>query len=1014
LPFLTVKIQPGVKTIATPTLLNANIVASNLIRWRGGLPEKYGGWMNFFTNLGPGGGPGAATLPGIVRDMCAWADLDTINHLALGGTNGLTALTPNAAGGPPTVGDIAPRYVLTTSTTAITTDGSTFSSYALDASPPGSMTITLAGNVAASVQVGWRVRCFGSSAGGPLGPTFAIPQGTVVTAIALAPPPGGGSDVTTITLSQPVAPGFPGVAGAPGPGVEQAAEIVFDSPATIITFTDPSMPSGFNTHCSIQVLNHVWLGDGQILLGTYPVQTVTQGSSGVFTIAAPPGWFYCATPAVLSLQLTNGVSGPPEGIGTFPYTLNIGGSGGYNIATVGIVPYQAGGTLAIAAPTTFGGVNFEGQFYAITALDVGQIIPMNTGRSFAFSLPNPPSANGNVNEGNLVSPQIAEIIYWLSEPPVGTAHNARGALGGNPYPPLYGSADYGARWVGGVTSDDWSLANFGSTLLSSPLNGPLFQWDPTAGVPNSAAIGGAPTTCAGFFVGMPEQQIIVYGASYDQVQDPLLVAWCDNANYNVWIANTDNQAGTFRLSRGSKIVGGIQGPQQAMLWTDVGLWVMSYIGYPDVFGFNEVAQGCGLIGKHAVAVYGPQVFWMGRDAFWVYANGAAQRLPCDVWDVIVKNLNNTRNTNGDYVYWGHIRGAANSDYDEVAWHFPSQAATDGENDSFVKFNTVTGEWDYSISTPQQGMVGNTPVRITEWTDHNIFGHPLSVMLGHTVITGVASIGGLAGATTFSLVGGLPAGVLVGMTIADLTNPAAITAGTQLSIVTTQVTLSLPLTANVPVGSLITFVAPSGYPSMTVATSAASASGSSVLIFTTNLAGLAVGWEVFAFAGAIATATTVSSFIASQITVSEPLAANVSAGDTIQFTGWNSSVMQHEMGMDANGSPINWMVQTGFFMLSDGEDKVFVDYMLPDFLWRRWQQPQSTSATVEITLYTADEPDDPTDPWIAYGPFVVTNASGGVEVRCRGRYFFALIQGNDLGSFVRLGGIKFRFAPNGRN
>jgi hypothetical protein len=298
-----------------------------------------------------------------------------------------------------------------------------------------------------------------------------------------------------------------------------------------------------------------------------------------------------------------------------------------------------------------------------------------------------------------------------------------------------------------------------------------------------------------------------------------------------------------------------------MLWTDVGLWVMAYIGYPNVFGFNEVAQGCGLIGKHAWAIYGPQVFWMSRDAFWMYTNGTVQRLQCDVWDVIIKNINNARDSDGDYLYFHHIRGAANSGFDEVAFHFPSMAS-DGENDSWVKFNPVSGEWDYSLSTPQQGMVGETPIHVTAWLDSNIFGHPISSMI---------------------------------------------------------------------------------------------ASG-----------------------------------------------------------GVDSMIHQHEMGADANGQPINWMVQTGFFMLSEGEDKVFVDYMIPDMRWRRWQQPQSVSAQVQIILYTAEYPDDPQEAWIPYGPFIVTNATGPVEVRCRGRYFFAEIQGNDLGSFARLGGFKFRFAPDGRN
>jgi hypothetical protein len=202
------------------------------------------------------------------------------------------------------------------------------------------------------------------------------------------------------------------------------------------------------------------------------------------------------------------------------------------------------------------------------------------------------------------------------------------------------------------------------------------------------------------------------------------------------------------------------------------------------------------------------------------------------------------------------------------------ASASGENDSWVKYNTVTGEWDYSLSAPQLGLASPTPVNITAWIDNNLFGHPISSM--------------------------------------------------------------------------------------------------------------------------------------------------IAAG------GANSMLLQHEMGMDANGVAITWMIQTSFFMLSDGEDKVFVDLVIPDFRWRRWQAvgpgpppppiggPQPVSAQVQITLYTAEYPDDPKETWIPYGPFVVTNATGAFEPRCRGRYFFAEMQGNDMGSFVRLGGIKFRFAPDGRN
>jgi hypothetical protein len=737
MPFSTVKLLPGVKAVQTPTLLQANVVASNLIRWRGGLPEKYGGWMNFFSNLGVSGGPSNQTVSGLVRALCAWADLNLDNHLAAASTTGLYALNPTQ-GGSVVMTNIAPQYVVSTS-----------------------------------------------------GQTFATTTGLPV-----------------------------------------------------VTITDPN--AAINVYSTVQIESHVAIG-GVVIFGAFPITTLI--SAQQYTITLPFNATSTSVPASGTVATFTTVAGTEQ------ITVNL--------ANHGLV---VGSNFSLQLPTKVGAngeVTLQG-FYPVQ-----QVVNANSFIIYAASVV--PTAS-TVPEGNLGG--APQLVYWVTQSPLsansgwgvgpwgvggwGTGEQAT-PLPGSTFPPPPGTPGFG-----GISGDDWSLANWGSQLIANATNGPLFFWDPTSGVQSAQMIPNAPSNATGFFVGMPEQQIIAFGASTNGVQDPMLVAFCDNANYNAWTASVSNQAGTYRLTRGSKIIGGIQGPQQGMLWTDVGLWVMAYIGYPDVFGFNEVAQGCGLIAKDAIAVYGPQVFWMSRDAFWMYSNGVVQRLQCDVWDVVIKNLNNTRNANGDYIYHAHIRGAANSGYDEVCWHFPSQASTSGENDSWVKFNPVSGEWDYSLSVPQQGMIGNTPINVTAWIDNNIFGHPISSMIA------------------------------VGVT---------------------------------PASSLI---------------------------------------------------------------------------------------MQHEMGNDANGKPINWFAMTGFFMLSDGEDKTFVDLVIPDFRWRRWQQPQSVSAQVQITLFTAEYPDDPQDQWVFYGPFIVTNATGAFEPRCRGRYFGAIIQGNDLGSFARLGGIKFRFSPDGRN
>jgi hypothetical protein len=419
--------------------------------------------------------------------------------------------------------------------------------------------------------------------------------------------------------------------------------------------------------------------------------------------------------------------------------------------------------------------------------------------------------------------------------------------------------------TGWRSSTDWCLVNFGqptgfiSALIAQPENGPLFSWSSSSGGAPAVVIPEAPL-CTGFFLAMPQQQLVAYGATTGTsgVQDPMLVRWCDNGVFTDWVEAVDNQAGSFRLPRGSQIVGGMQVPMQAMLWTDIGLWFMTYIGYPDVWGFNEVAQECGLIGKKAVGVCGTQVFWMSRDKFWTFSNGQVAPLPCEIYDTVFQNLNTAL---------AHkIRCGTNAGFDEVMWFYPSLAtAKPGaiqENDSYVKFNRVTGEWDYGTPIDIFGDSALGGLAVSDWVDMNVFGHPISAM-----------------------------------TLPD---------------------------------------------------------------------------------------------------------------------GMTSQLMWMETGRDADAQPMHWWFRTGFFTLNEGEDLLFVDRCRPDFRWREFSDSQqSVSAIVKVTLYTQDDPDNPQNPPVAYGPFSCSSNTGQFDPRARGRYFSLKVEGNDLGSFVRLGAIKFRFCPDGR-
>jgi hypothetical protein len=118
------------------------------------------------------------------------------------------------------------------------------------------------------------------------------------------------------------------------------------------------------------------------------------------------------------------------------------------------------------------------------------------------------------------------------------------------------------------------------------------------------------------------------------------------------------------------------------------------------------------------------------------------------------------------------------------------------------------------------------------------------------------------------------------------------------------------------------------------------------------------------------------------------------------------LQQHEIGMDANGEGMAWSWQTGDFDLAEGEEMVLVDWLLPDFSTNGSTNPPTITLTVgarksaNAVAVTQSMDVTSTTDWTA-------------NFALRGRQFFIGASGSDLGTFNRLGAIRYRAAPDGR-
>jgi hypothetical protein len=574
--------------------------------------------------------------------------------------------------------------------------------------------------------------------------------------------------------------------------------------------------SNINTFDTIDIVTQISVG-GLILSGNYIATFV---SANAFLITATDA---LGNPLVATSNVTNG------GAVARYYTTS-------GQSYVDIVLYNhgylVGDTFPALVSTTVGGITIYGNYTVIAIDTLASSGPsVGAGNSFRIIANTKASSttNGYINGGN------AKYVYYRAPLPLptGTGYGVGG----------YGVGGYGngvaPTSVPGTptTSIDWSLDNWGDILIACPVyditndtGGQIYQWAPASGSSYASIIPQAPIVNDGCFVAMPQRQIIAWGSTYTGIQDPLLIRWCDVNDFNSWIPLVTNQAGSYRIPKGSRIVCGIQGPQQGLIWTDLGIWAMQYVGPPYVYQFNELGTGCGAISRKSAGSMNGVIYWMGQSQFFRLAGSGVEPIKCPIWDVIFQDLDTTN--------LSKIRIAPNSRFGEISWYYPT-ISNGGEINAYVKYNVLLDQWDFGS------------LARTAWINESVLGPPIG--------------------------------------------------------------------------------ASSDY--------------------------------------------------------------------------W---IYQHETSPDADGNPINAYFQTGYFAMTEGEWKIFVDQVWPDMKWGYYDQAQS--ATLKLTFNVADYPGQTPR---TYGPYTMTKSTTFLTPRFRGRLVSFKIESDDLGSFWRIGAMRYRFEQDGK-
>ena len=221
-----------------------------------------------------------------------------------------------------------------------------------------------------------------------------------------------------------------------------------------------------------------------------------------------------------------------------------------------------------------------------------------------------------------------------------------------------------------------------------------------------------PLTQANFIISDASRFTICFGTNDfgSAVFDPMLIRWSDQESYLEWAPAITNQAGSIRLSHGSKIVTAIQSRQEIVVWSDSAIYSLQYLGPPYVWGTQLLADNVSIAGPNAAAIGSGAVFWMGIDKFYKY-DGRVQTMRCDLRQYIYSDINLQQ---ADQIF-----ASTNEGFNEIWFFYCSSNST--TVDRYVIYNYLEDIWMY----------GN--MARTAWLDSGLRTFPMAATYSYNIV-----------------------------------------------------------------------------------------------------------------------------------------------------------------------------------------------------------------------------------------------------------------------------------------
>ena len=281
-----------------------------------------------------------------------------------------------------------------------------------------------------------------------------------------------------------------------------------------------------------------------------------------------------------------------------------------------------------------------------------------------------------------------------------------------------------------VFARSWSLDNFGEDLIATVLNGSTFIKDISGSIDARAtALSNAPTASRFSLVSTDTRHLMIFGTETiignSATQDDLLFRFSDREDATDYTPVATNEAGSLRISDGSRIVGAVKSSGQILVWTDTSLHGIQFVGTPFTFGLRQLGANCGLISQHAAVEINGRSYWMSDNSFYMY-DGVVKKMPCSVQDYVFDDLSYTNRND--------IACGINTAFNEIIWYYPSANAT--QIDRGVAYNYLENTW-YTLNLGR-----------TTWLGAYVYEQPIATEYNASLVANVSTILGLTAGASY--------------------------------------------------------------------------------------------------------------------------------------------------------------------------------------------------------------------------------------------------------------------------